>query len=387
MRILLASSSSGSQGGGEIYLLYLGKELAALGHAPVLWASDAQAMDPLCQEFSCFGQVERTRYTNTYQHKFRSLATFWNDRKARQISAHWQSLNPDVIHLNKQNLEDGLDLVAAANYSAIPAVCTIHLTQSASYLKARAGWLRDWTARYYLNKFSGTFISVQQQRADDLSNFLEQQRPVQTVYNGVPIPAAPELARMRCEHRRNLQLHDNNRLFLGVGRVMSQKRPELFLDLACRIRSQLPTAQFLWLGSGQLDSHWDDWVNARDLHDCVRRIDWTRDVLSYLAAADYFLHTASYEGMPLALFEAMAAGVPCIITPNLHEDMPFLNATTNLVADGDKWLDQLNDKKLLNTIATKARALVCSKYSVAEMAKSTLGVYQQETLKFPKKTV
>ena len=62
MKVLLASSSSGSRGGGELYLVYLGRALAHRGHAVTLWASTNPRMDELANTFSGFGQVLRSGY-------------------------------------------------------------------------------------------------------------------------------------------------------------------------------------------------------------------------------------------------------------------------------------------------------------------------------------
>src|SRR5207302_5981422 len=123
-------------------------------------------------------------------------------------------------------------------------------------------------------------------------------------------------------------------LFLGVGRMMPQKRPLLFLQLAEKIRAQLPNARFIWIGDGVLSAAWDEMVRTRSLSNVVSREPWQHDVKPFLAAADVFLHVAEYEGLPLALLEAMAAGLPCAITENLFRDMPFLNAQ-NAIAIGD----------------------------------------------------
>ncbi|HYR57886.1 MAG TPA: hypothetical protein VEO95_04630, partial [Chthoniobacteraceae bacterium] len=73
MKILLASTSSGSRGGGEICLLYLGRALRARGHAVTLWAARHPRMDELAERFAAFGEVVRADYTNTYDRRGRSL--------------------------------------------------------------------------------------------------------------------------------------------------------------------------------------------------------------------------------------------------------------------------------------------------------------------------
>jgi len=119
MRILLVSSGSGSRGGGEIFIDYLGQGLAVRGHEVLTWIPEHPRMDELAEKCARFARVIRTDYCNTYDHKVRSLSTCFNEGVSRQVARQWASLKPDVIHVNKQNLEDGLDLLRAS-----PSVCS-----------------------------------------------------------------------------------------------------------------------------------------------------------------------------------------------------------------------------------------------------------------------
>src|SRR5438270_3536838 len=147
MKILLVSSGSGSRGGGEIFLVYLAQGLTDRGHEVLVWMPSHPRMDELADKCSRFGRVIRTDYRNTYDYAARSLATCFNRATSRRIAREWKGLQLDVIHLNKQNLEDGLDLLRAADHSGVPSICTIHLTQTAKYLRAKLPSLRDWIAR------------------------------------------------------------------------------------------------------------------------------------------------------------------------------------------------------------------------------------------------
>ena len=144
MRVLLVSSGSGSRGGGEIFLDYLGKGLSERGHEVLVWMPKHPRMDELAAKCARFARVVRADYCNTYDHPGRSVSTSFNWRVSRRIANEWQALQPDVIHINKQNLEDGLDLLRASRLCGLPSVCTIHLTQTARYLRAKAAWLRDF---------------------------------------------------------------------------------------------------------------------------------------------------------------------------------------------------------------------------------------------------
>ena len=101
-----------------------------------------------------------------------------------------EGTDPDIIHLNKQNLEDGLDLLQATRFiGGCPSVCTIHITQNAAFLGAKGAWLRDWVARRSLRAYHGVLITVSEARHADLRKFLGRGPAIASIPNGVPIPA------------------------------------------------------------------------------------------------------------------------------------------------------------------------------------------------------
>src|SRR5712692_4594037 len=164
MRVLLVSSGSGSRGGGEIFLDYLGRGLTDRGHEVLMWVPNHPRMDELAGKCARFARVVRADYRNTYDHPARSLSTCFNWGVSRRVAREWEELRPDVIHINKQNLEDGLDLLRAVQHCVLPSVCTIHLTQTARYLRARAARLRDRIARWQLRRYRGVLVAVQERR-------------------------------------------------------------------------------------------------------------------------------------------------------------------------------------------------------------------------------
>jgi len=393
MRILFVSTSSGSHGGGEIFLLFLGRALAARGHRVALWASTHSRMDPLCEGFREFGDVLRSDYVNTYDRRLRGL---WNwsapGRAAEWLSA-WREWKPDVIHLNKQNLEDGLDLLRLMDRTTLPTVCTIHLTQSPSQLGAVLGGLRDRIARRGIARYGGPFVVLNQSRADDLRTFARLRRPPVLIGNGVLVPEAHSLLRLREEMRRSLGLAPHEKLIIGVGRFVPQKRPLIFLEEAIRIRASVPASRFLWIGAapaqsfawvgGQtqlggapLQEAWNQRVADSGMKGAIEILGWQKEVTPYLAAADLYVHSAAYEGLPFSLLEAMAAGVPVAVNPELADDLNFLDAANSLRLDpGIDWRALFQDENHLFAIGQTGRKLIERDYSVARMAESHERLY------------
>lgn len=376
MKILFASSSSGSRGGGETYLLYLGEALAQRGHEVELWVSGHPRMEEMAARFAAFGAVTLSSYQNTYDRLGRSL-TAWLDRgAASRAAAEWKRSGADVVHINKQNLEDGLDLLRAARHLATPSVCTIHLTQTARYLGARLAALRDAVSRRALRAYPGTFVAVLETRRRELQAFLGAAARTRAICNGVPSFPHETRTALRAATRAELGVAEDELLVLGIGRMTPQKRPLLFLEHATALLTRVPAAQFVWVGDGPLSGDWDATVAERGLGNAAQRIGWQSDIVRFLAAADLVLHVAEYEGLPLALLEAMAAGVPCAIGGNLLAEMPFLNGANSISVGGETsvWA-QLDDRTALIGKGTAARALVEAEFSFARMAQEYEALY------------
>jgi glycosyltransferase involved in cell wall biosynthesis len=377
MKILLASSSSGSRGGGELYLLYLGRALAERGHEVMLWASSHPRMDELAQSFAAFGAVARCRYTNTYDRPLRSLASYFDNTAAARVAESWRATGADFIHINKQNLEDGLDLLAAARRLQTPGLCTIHLSQSARYLRALAAGLRDTVSRRALLAYRGLLVTVLENRRRDLAAFLGASPRLRMIPNGVPIFDLAQRETVRAAKRAELGLREEI-LIVAVGRLVPQKRPLAFLEQARRISARAPAARFIWVGDGELAEAWDARVEQLQLGAVVRRLPWQKYVLPFLFAADVFLHVAEFEGLPLAILEAMSAGLPCAIAEHLLAEMPFFGADDVLAADESAaWADALRQPDRLAVLGLRARALAKEKFSFAAMAAGYEALYHE----------
>jgi glycosyltransferase involved in cell wall biosynthesis len=333
-------------------------------------------MNELASQCAKFSQVIRAEFCNTYDHRSRSLATVFNSRTSNDVARQWAALNPDVIHVNKQNLEDGLDLLRAARVSGRPAVCTIHLTQTARYLRARGALLRDLVAWWELRKFGGDFVAVQDTRRDELSSFLGADARTRTIFNGVPPVDAKQIAALRSSMRAELNMADGQLLVVGVGRLVPQKRPFVFLEMAQRLHERNPQARFVWVGDGELAAEWQAAVAREGLSGVVSCAGWKSDVRPYLAAADLLLHTAEFEGLPFALIEAMSMGVPCAISRSVASELPFLDAGNAIVYDDGGQLEQAVARpQALREVGEAARVLMNERFSDHAMAASYEELY------------
>lgn len=106
---------------------------------------------------------------------------------------------------------------------------------------------------------------------------------------------------------------DRPPLVLGVFRLVAHKRPLLWLEVAARVRAARPDARFRLLGDGPLAEAVE--ARARALALPLERPGQVNDVTPHLAEGAVLLHVSAAEGLPNAVLEAMAAGVPVVAAP------------------------------------------------------------------------
>lgn len=105
-----------------------------------------------------------------------------------------------------------------------------------------------------------------------------------------------------------------------VGRLTSVKNHEFLFDVFEVIRAQRPRAVLVLAGRGELEGSLRQSVANRGLDDAVRFLGIVDDVPSVLQAADIFVFPSVKEGLPLAVVEAQASGLPTLISEGVPAD-------------------------------------------------------------------
>jgi glycosyltransferase involved in cell wall biosynthesis len=377
MRILLVSSSSGSRGGGELFLLYLAEALKTAGHEPVLWCASHPRMDELAQRFGAFGPVLRDPYPNSYlDRRFRVISAVRDRGLIDRLTKRFAEIPCDVIHLNKQTLEDGLDLMAALRGSVKPLVCTIHITQTSRSLGATGGRLRDFVAIRNLRRAKDIYwTAVSDSRALELGRVLGRKIPA--TYNAVTEGSVQERSVIRKELLAVRGWPENSVVVVCVGRLVAQKNPERFLRMAASLFQIEPACRFLWIGGGEEQAGFLEQAVGHGLSGNVDCTGWLLEPRRLLAGADLYLHPARYEGLPLAILEAMAAGLPCVLSEEITSEMDLFDSETVIIArEGDNtWSALAASSAARARYAVASSKLYQSHFRIEVMANAYLKLY------------
>ncbi|WP_292366243.1 glycosyltransferase family 4 protein [Methanoculleus sp. UBA208] len=123
--------------------------------------------------------------------------------------------------------------------------------------------------------------------------------------------------------RKRFGIPADGTVLLSVGRLTPAKRPFTMLEAFSQIGKKRRDVTLCIAGGGELLEATRDLAQRMGLKNVLflGHVDHDRDLPDLYACADYYIMTSQYEGgmPPLTLAEAMASGVPCIVSdiPNL----------------------------------------------------------------------
>jgi glycosyltransferase involved in cell wall biosynthesis len=143
-----------------------------------------------------------------------------------------------------------------------------------------------------------------------------ERRAVEVLYHGIDIDAfggcrSPDAV---ARARALLDLGPDDLVIGSVGNFTPKKDHRTLLHATAEVVQRLPSARLVLVGDGPLRESLEQSVRDLGLSSRVRFAGPRDDVPSLLAAFDVFCLSSRYEGLSIALLEAMAARVPAVAT-------------------------------------------------------------------------
>jgi glycosyltransferase involved in cell wall biosynthesis len=208
----------------------------------------------------------------------------------------------DVIHCHLYHA--ALYGRLAAKRAGVPCVVTAHNVYS------NPKWHRRLINRW-LGRYTARIIGVSQPVGDDVLRY-DRIAPEKLLVIPNGIDLAPMLQMLDHETaKKRLGLPACAPVIGCVGRLEPQKGHRFLLEALAMLRKQRGDCPHLVIvGTGSALGSIRRQIESLSLEDRVHLLGTRRDIPEILAALDLFVLPSLWEGLPLALLEAMAAGVP-----------------------------------------------------------------------------
>lgn len=114
--------------------------------------------------------------------------------------------------------------------------------------------------------------------------------------------------------RKDLDIPEKyKKVFIFVGRLSEQKKPLTFLNLVRHAKKHHQDCFFLMIGNGELEDECNTYIDKEALTN-MRRIPFHPCPPELMAISDGMIITSIYEGLPIAMLEALGVGIPVLST-------------------------------------------------------------------------
>lgn len=355
--------SSGGMYGAEAVILNLSRTLNESGHASVLGIFNnlsepnlqlyeaAQREGIEAHTISCQGQIDRSVP--------RSIV-----RLAREVRA-------DVVHAHGYKAD--VYVYLARRVLRLPMVSTCHTWYDNDIFVRLYGALDRWVLKSY-----SAVVAV----SDDVKARLVKSgvdgRKVRLIQNGIDL-------RPFAASRATGDQVEATPLRVGlVGRLSPEKGVDLFINAAARVLLHVPSARFEIVGDGPLRAELQLLIDESKLASSVFLLGRCDDMAGFYQSLDLLVSSSRHEGLPIALLEGMASGLPLVATA--------VGAVPSLVLDGEtgrlipandvealanSMLELLSAPELRRQYGVAARRRIEASFSADRMASEYLNIYQQ----------
>lgn len=201
-----------------------------------------------------------------------------------------------------------------------------------------------------------------------------EKRKTITIRNGVDIAGWSVSKTDRKERREMIGITDKDFLVGCIGRLDEQKGHLYLVDAMAEILQNHPQAKCVILGEGPIHAELQARIDAHGIGTSVGLLGEQDDIPAWLSAFDAFVLPSLWEGIPNALLEAMALGLPVIASEVDGVGEAVVHDLSGLlVKPGDaKALvvainDMIEDSSLRERLGREAKKVVNENFKLADM--------------------
>jgi len=294
MRVMFLSTSMG-MGGADKQLLSAAQLMHAQGHAVCIVS---------LTELGPMGLEARTQGIRTESLDMRRGVP--DPRGLIRLIRLVRAWKPDVLHSHM--VHANLMARAVRLFARVPViVSTIHNIYEGGPL---------WMAAYRVSNGLVDHMTIISEAAADrfVKEGIVPRELLTCVPNGVDTERFRQVAPGTREALRSSIGVDDRFVWLAVGRFEIAKDYPNMLHAFAQVCQRDSNAVLLLVGHGSLQQETESLAQSLGLGDRIRFLGVRSDVPEVMAAADGYVMSSAWEGMPIALLEAGAAGLPIVAT-------------------------------------------------------------------------
>lgn len=252
------------------------------------------------------GRIHRIPYVTSVGHQgyIKSLQKFFQENQ-----------NYRIVHSHMDKMS-GFVLKAAKNKNVPVRIAHSHNTSSEGGPTAK---LYKWYAGKQISDNANELYACSNAAAYWL--FKKKADSVKILKNGIEQQKFTFTPSIREKVRSSLGIKKDTLLLGHVGRFSLQKNHMFLLELFAEYRKRNSKAKLMLVGDGALKGKIMEKMRELRIEEDVLLLGIRSDINELLQAMDVFVFPSFHEGLPVTLIEAQGAGIPCVISDRISNEV------------------------------------------------------------------
>ena len=188
---------------------------------------------------------------------------------------------------------------------------------------------------------------------------------------------AKKRALMRCR----LGIPDDEKVIICVGRFSDVKNQGFLINVMHYLEAKNSKDEYrlILVGDGENKKKVKEKAQMYEVYDKIKFTGIVNDVYDYLNASDVFVLPSFYEGFPTVILEAVASGLPCVISDTVSKDMDKFKVVCKLsLDDGPRaWADFIDMLDLDDKDIIESEDMIRNEYDAKVIAERMNRLYVQ----------
>lgn len=182
--------------------------------------------------------------------------------------------------------------------------------------------------------------------------------------------------------RKKLGITNEEIIIISMGDLIKRKNYKSSLEAIAKLKGY--KIRYLICGKGPEFDNLKKLANKLQIENMVEFLGFRKDVKELLHISDIFLFTTYQEGLPRSTMEAMASGLPCVVS-NIRGNTDLINnnkggylCNPNYINDISEKIIKLYNNKILREKMGRINLNEIKKYDVKEINKEMFKIYSSE---------
>lgn len=180
----------------------------------------------------------------------------------------------------------------------------------------RINWRVYYPVEKILSKYTDCLLTMNREDYQNAMKFNFKAKSIKLV-NGVGIDLnkfAPQTEEVKKELRKKYGYAEDDFILLYTAELNNNKNQKFLIKVIDKLKNQIPNIKLLLAGTGKLEVYYKRLVKELNLDGYIVFLGYRKDISNLLKMSDIAVSSSRREGLPVNVMEAMATGLPAVVT-------------------------------------------------------------------------